>query len=79
MKKVSYPRMLSFRATEEINDLIERLSEVLRISKSEVIRRAIIHHAQQLGLQVSTVKYTYKVEPGKGRRKVYEDVDVVIV
>jgi len=79
MRKVSYSRIITFKATEEINDLVEKLAGELRLSKSEVIRRAIIRYAQELGIRKEDVKYVYISEVGRGRRKEYKDVDLVIL
>ena len=75
-----YPRIITFRAPEEVNDLLERLAKELRVSKSEAIRRAIVRYAQELGLwEDKNIRYAYVSEPGRGRGKVYKDVDLVIV
>jgi len=59
MKRAIYPRMVTFRATEELNDLLEKLSKELRLPKSEVIRRAVVRYAQELGIREESVKYIY--------------------
>jgi len=79
MKRVIYVRMVTFRATEEINDLLEKLSEELKLSKSEVIRRAIVRLAQDYGIHEERVRYVYVSKPGRGRSKEYKDADLVIL
>jgi Ribbon-helix-helix protein, copG family. len=79
MRKVIYSRLVTFKATEEINELLEKLAHELRLTKSEVIRRAIIHYAKELGIYAENVKYVYISEPGRGRRKEYKGVDVVVL